>query len=65
MLADLDYPAQSLSFDGEGQLVGLTGSGAWERVAVACTTAGHPLTSAEWQQYVGIAGPGIPNQLAC
>jgi WD40 repeat protein len=33
--------------------------------AVACTTAGHPLTSAEWQQYVGTAGPGIPNQLAC
>ena len=33
--------------------------------AVACTTAGHPLTSAEWQEYVGTAGPGIPNQLAC
>jgi WD40 repeat protein len=33
--------------------------------AVACSTAGHPLTSAEWQEYVGTAGPGIPNQLAC
>ena len=32
--ADLYYPAESLSFDGESQLVGLDGSGAWERVAV-------------------------------
>ncbi len=33
--------------------------------AMACSTAGHPLTNAEWQEYVGTAGPGIPNQLAC
>jgi WD40 repeat protein len=32
---------------------------------VACTSAGHTLTSAEWQQYVGTSGPGMPSQLAC
>ena len=32
---------------------------------VACTSAGHTLTSAEWQEYVGTGGPGMPSQLAC
>lgn len=32
---------------------------------VSCTSAGHILTSAEWQEYVGTGGPGMPNQLAC
>ena len=33
--------------------------------AVACASAGHTLTSAEWQQYVGADGPGMPSKLAC
>ena len=33
--------------------------------AVACASAGHTLTSAEWQQYVGSDGPGMPSKLAC
>ena len=33
--------------------------------AVACASAGHTLTSAEWQQYVGSDGPGMPGKLAC
>src|SRR6201999_3687800 len=32
---------------------------------VACAAAGHSLTKAEWQQYVGANGPAIPSQLAC
>ncbi|HLX49562.1 MAG TPA: toll/interleukin-1 receptor domain-containing protein [Streptosporangiaceae bacterium] len=32
---------------------------------IACTSAGHTLTSAEWQEYVGTGGPGMPSQLAC
>jgi WD40 repeat protein len=32
---------------------------------VACTSAGHKLTSAEWQEYVGTDGPRMPSQLAC
>jgi WD40 repeat protein len=32
---------------------------------VACTSAGHTLTSAEWQQYIGTGGPGMPSQMAC
>jgi WD40 repeat protein len=32
---------------------------------VACSTSGHTLTNAEWQEYVGSAGPGIPSHLAC
>jgi WD40 repeat protein len=31
----------------------------------ACASAGHTLTSAEWQQYVGSDGPGMPSKLAC
>jgi WD40 repeat protein len=31
---------------------------------IACTSAGHALTMAEWQQYVG-TGPAMPSQLAC
>jgi WD40 repeat protein len=33
--------------------------------AVACASAGHTLTSAEWKEYVGPAGPGMPSRLAC
>jgi WD40 repeat protein len=33
--------------------------------AVACASAGHILTNAEWQQYVGSDGPGMPSKLAC
>jgi WD40 repeat protein len=33
--------------------------------AVACSSAGHTLTSAEWQEYVGTGGPAMPSQLAC
>jgi WD40 repeat protein len=33
--------------------------------AVACASAGHTLTSGEWQQYVGSDGPGMPSKLAC
>ena len=32
---------------------------------VACTSAGHTLTSEEWQQYIGTGGPGLPSQMAC
>ena len=32
---------------------------------VACTSAGRTLTSAEWQQYIGTGGPGMPRQMAC
>lgn len=32
---------------------------------VTCISAGHTLTSAEWQEYVGTGGPGMPSQLAC
>lgn len=32
---------------------------------VACTSAGHTLTSEEWQEYVGSGGPGMPSQMAC
>ena len=32
---------------------------------VACTSAGRTLTSAEWQQYIGTSGPGMPSQMAC
>ena len=28
-------------------------------------SAGHPLTSEEWQQYVGTGGPGMPSDMAC
>jgi WD40 repeat protein len=31
----------------------------------ACTSAGHTLTSEEWQQYIGASGPGMPAQMAC
>jgi WD40 repeat protein len=31
----------------------------------ACTSAGHTLTSEEWQQYIGAGGPGMPAQMAC
>ena len=37
--------------------------GLWS--AVACASAGHTLTSADWQQYVGSNGPGMPSELAC
>ncbi len=33
--------------------------------AAACASAGHTLTRAEWQQYVGSDGPGMPSKLAC
>jgi hypothetical protein len=32
---------------------------------VACMSAGHPLTSEEWQQYLGTASPGMPSDMAC
>jgi WD40 repeat protein len=32
---------------------------------VACISAGHALTRAEWQEYVGAGGPGMPSHLAC
>jgi WD40 repeat protein len=32
---------------------------------VACTSAGHTLTSQEWQEYIGAGGPGMPSQMAC
>ena len=32
---------------------------------VACASAGHTLTSEEWQQYIGTGGPGMPSQMAC
>jgi WD40 repeat protein len=33
--------------------------------ASACAAAGHTLTAAEWQQYIGAGGPAMPSQLAC
>ena len=32
---------------------------------IACSSAGHALTSNEWQEYVGPGGPAMPSQLAC
>jgi hypothetical protein len=32
---------------------------------IACASAGHALTSNEWQEYVGPGGPAMPSQLAC
>ena len=32
---------------------------------IACASAGHALTSNEWQEYVGPGEPAMPSQLAC
>ena len=32
---------------------------------VACASAGHTLTSADWQEYIGAGGLGMPSQMAC
>jgi WD40 repeat protein len=33
--------------------------------AAACTAAGHALTAAQWQQYVGAGAPAMPSHMAC